>query len=160
MSRPGSIEEGLRECLRGAPSEVVCAYLFGSVARGEVRVESDVDVAVLYEKTPASRLDAGPLDLEGELERALGRPVQLVVLNRAPADLVHRVLRDGRIVLDRDPRRAHPLRGGEAQRVLRSRAASQALPRHGSTALVTDPELIAKKLAVVGTCCRELRERG
>lgn len=102
MSRPANIEEGLRECLRSASSQVVCAYLFGSVARGEARAGSDVDVAVLYEKNPESRLDAGPLDLEGELERALGRPVQLVVLNRAPADLVHRVLRDGRIVLDRD----------------------------------------------------------
>jgi len=28
--------------------------------------------------------------------------VQLVVLNRAPADLVHHVLRDGRLLLDRD----------------------------------------------------------
>ncbi len=27
----------------------------------------------------------------------------MVVLNRAPADLVHRVLRDGRLVLDLDP---------------------------------------------------------
>jgi len=27
----------------------------------------------------------------------------LIVLNRAPTDLVHRVLRDGRLLLDRDP---------------------------------------------------------
>lgn len=52
-----------------------------------------------------SRLDSGPLDLEGDLERALRRAVQLIVLNNAPADLVHRVLRDGRVVLDRDPAR-------------------------------------------------------
>ncbi len=96
------IETHLRECLHNAPPEVVCAYLFGSVARRQARAESDVDVAVLYEKPPESHLAAGPLDLEGALERALGRPVQLVVLNGAPADLVHRILRDGRIVLDRD----------------------------------------------------------
>ena len=96
------IEDRLREELRRAPGAVVCAYLFGSVARGEARPQSDIDVAVLFEKPPAPRLDAGPLDLEGALERALCRPVQLVVLNRAPADLVHRVLRDGRVVLDRD----------------------------------------------------------
>ena len=77
-------------------------YLFGSVARGEAGPASDVDVAVLYEKTPRPELDAGPLDFEGRLERALHRPVQLVVLNRAPADLVHRVLRDGQVLLDRD----------------------------------------------------------
>jgi predicted nucleotidyltransferase len=97
-----TIEDCLREELRRAPTAVVCAYLFGSIARGDARTQSDIDVAVLFEKPPAARLDAGPLDLEGTLERALGRPVQLVVLNRAPADLVHRVLRDGRVVLDRD----------------------------------------------------------
>ena len=43
-----------------------------------------------------------PLDLEGELERALGRTVQVVTLETAPPDLVHRVLRDGAIVVDRD----------------------------------------------------------
>jgi hypothetical protein len=80
----------------------VCAYLFGSFARGTARHASDVDLAVLFREPPESRLAAGPLDLEGDLERVLGRPVQLVVLNRAPADLVHRVLRDGRVVLDRD----------------------------------------------------------
>jgi predicted nucleotidyltransferase len=80
----------------------VCAYLFGSFARGTARPASDVDLAVLFREPPESRLAAGPLDLEGDLERALGHRVQLVVLNRAPSDLVHRVLRDGRIVLDRD----------------------------------------------------------
>jgi predicted nucleotidyltransferase len=96
------LEDRLRDRLRDAPAGVVCAYLFGSFARGEATSRSDVDVAVLFEKDPEPRLDAGPLDLEGELERALGRPVQLVVLNRAPADLVHRILRDGHVVLDRD----------------------------------------------------------
>ena len=97
-----AIHDDLRAQLRDAPPEIVCAYLFGSVARGEAGPTSDVDVAVLYEKTPAPELDAGPLDLEGRLESALHRPAQLVVLNRAPADLVHRVLRDGQVLLDRD----------------------------------------------------------
>ncbi len=46
------------------------------------------------ELPPALRLD--------NLERALGRRTQVVVLNDAPPDLVHRVLRDGRLVLERD----------------------------------------------------------
>jgi hypothetical protein len=40
--------------------------------------------------------------MEGDLERLLGRPVQIVVLNTAPSDLVHRVLRDGKMLVDRD----------------------------------------------------------
>jgi len=109
----GEVEERLRGALRSS-SGIVCAYLFGSMARGEAGPRSDVDVAVLFEHAPASRLDAGPLDLEGDLERALGREVQLVVLNRAPADLVHRVLRDGRLVVERN--RAERIRFEVARR--------------------------------------------
>ena len=78
-------------------------YLFGSVARGEAGPDSDVDIGVLFSAEPAPTLDSPPLDLEGELERRLGRRVQVVALNRASADLVHRVLRDGKLVLDREP---------------------------------------------------------
>jgi len=42
-------------------------------------------------------------NLEGALERALERQVEVVVLNNASPDLVHRVLRDGRLLVDRDP---------------------------------------------------------
>ncbi len=83
--------------------EIAAAYLFGSVARGTARPDSDVDVAVLPRARKSGSLDALELDLEGELERALGREVQLVVLHHAPADLVHRVLRDGELVCDHDP---------------------------------------------------------
>ena len=42
--------------------------------------------------------------MQAELEALLGRPVDLIVLNRAPIDLVHRVLRDGEIVCETDRR--------------------------------------------------------
>ena len=45
-------------------------------------------------------LDGLPLDLESRIAQLLGRPVQVVVLNTAPVSLVHRVLRDGVLVLD------------------------------------------------------------
>ena len=41
-------------------------------------------------------------DDEAALERTLGRPVQVVVINDAPPDLAYRILRDGRVVLERD----------------------------------------------------------
>jgi predicted nucleotidyltransferase len=83
---------------------VVAVYLFGSTARGTDTASSDVDVAVLFERTPDARLNGPRLTLEGELERTLGRPVDLVVLNTAPVDLRIRVLRAQHLVLDRDPR--------------------------------------------------------
>lgn len=89
--------------LLGSHDEVVCAYLFGSRARGSAQRGSDVDLAVLLADEPRATFSDLPLDLEGEIEQALGLPVQITVLDRAPADLVHRVLRHGVLVLDRDP---------------------------------------------------------
>jgi predicted nucleotidyltransferase len=96
------LERKLGQALATVRPEVIAAYLFGSQARGTARANSDVDVAILMRDTPPSTLDGMGLDVGAHLELALGRPVDLVVLNRAPSDLVHRVLRDKRIVLDRD----------------------------------------------------------
>ena len=84
-------------------AKVAAAWIFGSFARGEARPESDVDMAVLYRETPPATFEALPLGLEGEIERRLGRATQVVALNRAPADLRARVLRDGVLLVDRDP---------------------------------------------------------
>ena len=83
--------------------EAAAVYLFGSVARGDDRPGSDIDLGILYRSDPPPTLDGLPLRLEGELERLLGRAVQVVTLNTAPADLRARVLRDGVLFLDRDP---------------------------------------------------------
>ena len=95
-----ALERNLQDILAGRSEPLVAVYLFGSRARGTATDRSDVDVAVLYAEAPAAGLEG--LDLEADLERALGLPVQIVVLNTAPVDLVHRVLRDGRLLLDRD----------------------------------------------------------
>lgn len=92
----------MRAVVAADPRDIVAAYLYGSAARGTARDGSDVDVAILLRESPHPRLEALCLDLEGELERDLGLPVDLLVLNTAPPDLVHRVLRDGVLVLERD----------------------------------------------------------
>jgi len=97
-----ALETALAAFFDAAPHGAVAVYLFGSVARGDDDEASDVDVAVLFDEPPTATLTGGRLSLEGELERHLRRSVDLVVLNDASADLVHRVLRDGRIVVDRD----------------------------------------------------------
>jgi uncharacterized protein len=81
---------------------VVAVYVFGSVARETASPDSDVDVAVLFDRIPARTLAGPRFTLEGDLERALERRVDLAVLNDAPVDLRTRVLRDGRLILDRD----------------------------------------------------------
>ena len=83
---------------------VVAAYVFGSVGRGSSQPLSDVDIAVLYATPPISAVSGPASDTQRKLEALLGRPVDLVILNDAPADLVHRVLRDGEIVCETDRR--------------------------------------------------------
>jgi predicted nucleotidyltransferase len=75
-------------------------WLFGSEARGHARRDSDVDLAVLFPRPIlADQLLAARLDLEA----LLGRSVDLVDLRRASPILGRQVVRDGRLLLDRDP---------------------------------------------------------
>ena len=83
---------------------VVTACVFGSVGKGLSGLSSDVDIAVLYALAPTPAVSGPTSSMQAELEALLGRPVDLIVLNRAPIDLVHRVLRDGEIVCETDRR--------------------------------------------------------
>ena len=60
-------------------------------------------MAILYRQAPAAALDALPVRLEEDIERLLRRTTQVVALNRAWPDLRARALRDGVLLLDRDP---------------------------------------------------------
>ena len=96
-----AIERELRDLFAAHPDGIIAAYLFGSVARGTAGARSDVDVAVLFEVAPPATLEGLPLDLESQIARLVGRPAQVIVLNTAPVGLIHRVLRDGVLLLDR-----------------------------------------------------------
>jgi predicted nucleotidyltransferase len=84
------------QVLRTRPG-VRLAVLFGSVARGEAGSTSDVDVVVRVRGGWRERAETGLA-----LENALGRRVQLVDLEQAPPLLLADVLRDGRVLVDRD----------------------------------------------------------
>lgn len=97
--------ETLKEFMARQP-DVRLAYLFGSRGRGRANLLSDVDVAVLLAAhlSPAEQGQAR-LRLVGELMAVLGREdVDLVILNRAPLLLRHRVLRDGQLLFVADER--------------------------------------------------------
>ncbi len=101
MSRE-RIEQQLADFFQNR-TDVCSVYLFGSTAAGAARADSDVDVGLLYFQPPEATLIGMPFGDEAELAERLGRPVQLVVMNTAPADLVHRILRAQRLLLERDP---------------------------------------------------------
>ncbi|MBM4321735.1 MAG: nucleotidyltransferase domain-containing protein [Deltaproteobacteria bacterium] len=96
-----AVIDELRCALAGIAEPPLATYLFGSVARGTARPDSDIDLGVLLGAPPPPGL-LPRFELEGQLERELGLPTQLVILDTAPPDLVHRVLRDGVLVQERD----------------------------------------------------------
>ena len=85
-------------------SGVVCAYLFGSQAKGEVGPLSDIDIAIYLGRTvaPEERFDLR-LKVLGELTDFFKTDaVDLVVLNDAPPLLAHRIVKDGRLLFSAD----------------------------------------------------------
>jgi len=84
-----------------ARDDVAYALVFGSAGRGRPQPSSDVDVAIEFrsgaapDTTTLGRLAAG-------LQAAAGRPVDLVLMDSAPAPLAYRIFRDGRVLVLRD----------------------------------------------------------
>ena len=81
------LEKGLVEVVRRVVPDVDAIYLFGSLARGRTRPDSDVDVAILL--SPGRTLPPGGLlSTMAELESLTHRTVDLSVLN-TQTQLVH-----------------------------------------------------------------------
>lgn len=95
---PDPREQALRDAL-AAERDVVVAWLFGSRARGDAHRASDWDVAVKLAPCadPWRRIALG-----SALSAALGEPVDLIDVDRAPIELAAHAICDGRLVFERD----------------------------------------------------------
>ncbi len=88
----------MAETLAGDPG-IKVAIVYGSAASGKLRPDSDVDVAVLFDK---------PLDMDarlalwGKLTDALHREVDLVDLDGLGGEILHQILTKGRVVIKND----------------------------------------------------------
>lgn len=121
---PAEVTRALAPCFRCQP--IAAVWLYGSVARGDARRGSDVDVGVLF----AAHLQTDRRRALDEIERAVaralpGRKRSVVDLEGAPLLLRHRVLRDGALLAEPDPR----ARSRFAARVLESFCATRAVRR-------------------------------
>lgn len=91
----------LADALRTEPN-VRLAVVFGSVARGDDRPDSDLDLMVVLHNADQDKL----YDLQERIARRIGRRVQILTLSRAEREpsLLADVLRDGRVIVDREGR--------------------------------------------------------
>lgn len=81
--------------------EILAAYIFGSLAKGQATSTSDLDIAVLLDEKRETSFDF--LEFKVALEQILDLEIDLVVLNQAGQVLKHQVRRDGKIAFDRHP---------------------------------------------------------
>ena len=86
-----SLRADITDILRAADA-VRAAWLFGSAARGQMRSDSDVDVAVLADAPLAS---PSKKQLVEQLAHAAGQPVDLIDLQVARGPIVGQVLQTG-----------------------------------------------------------------
>jgi predicted nucleotidyltransferase len=92
------IDNTLRAVLNGF-SELQLAILFGSVAKGQGRVDSDLDIAVLGKK-PLSADDQ--IQIIYALTEATGRPIDLIDLKVVGVPLLGQILKHGRRLFGTD----------------------------------------------------------
>ena len=126
-SPPAPVGERLASRLRAAGA--VYATLFGSVARGEARADSDVDVAVSFGKPMTGDLR---MALTGLIAEVAGRSVDLIDLEKAEGLILARALGGTEILCDgvaTRQRMATRLHRGEDDR--RSAAQAVQLARKG-----------------------------
>jgi predicted nucleotidyltransferase len=104
------IESAVVRVLQGEGTALASAYLFGSVAEGREHRESDLDIAILFQRqtlpTARRRFDRRLL-LSSMLASATGRSVDLVVLNDTPPLFARRIVVDGRRILRLDAEADH-----------------------------------------------------
>jgi predicted nucleotidyltransferase len=84
------------------PLGIETLWVFGSVARGTPRADSDVDLGALFREPPDP--DA-VLGARADLVALLGREADLVDLEAVSPILAFQVVKEGRLVHEREPSR-------------------------------------------------------
>lgn len=83
--------------------EVIALYLFGSFDTPFERDDSDMDIAVLVSRENKKELEVLKSEYYNASPRFSMRTVDIVILNTAPTYLKHRILKTGRVMLDKNP---------------------------------------------------------
>lgn len=92
------IDQQMQEVLTGFP-DLVLALVFGSVASGQQRADSDLDIAVAAKQVLTADQK---MNLIAALAEQIGRPVDLIDLKVAGEPLLGQIVQHGRRLLGSD----------------------------------------------------------
>jgi predicted nucleotidyltransferase len=126
-AQPATLEERLASRLRAAGA--VYAAVFGSVARGEARADSDLDLAVSFGRPMSSDLRMAIIGIAAD---AAGRSVDLVDLESAQGLILARALGGREILCDAQATRQRMIakvQRGQDDRISAERASRAARAR-------------------------------
>jgi uncharacterized protein len=107
LMNPGNKLQVLKQYFERS-DDIAFAFLFGSAARGRIRKEGDIDVAVYFKPEKDVEWEVFGKTFKGEnrigldIARLLGKEVDLVVLNRARAIVADEIIRKGKPILIKD----------------------------------------------------------
>jgi len=95
------IEETLKKIF-DKHEEILFAYLFGSMARGEAGKDSDVDIGIYIDEKKNIK-PFYEIELAEEIERETNlKGVEIVILNGKSLRFLNQVLRYGKLIFSRD----------------------------------------------------------
>jgi predicted nucleotidyltransferase len=85
---------------------IIFAYLFGGLAKGDVHPLSDIDLAVYLKYT--DELAPYKLQLFDKITDVIGTSeMDLIILNTAPISLIGRILQSRQVLVDKEPYSRH-----------------------------------------------------
>ncbi len=93
-------DDDLVQAIASATAGAQLVYLFGSAGSHAERPDSDVDIAVLFDEPLSAD---GRIELCGTIEKAIGRPVDLVDLATADPVIRRQIVAGGIVVRLTDP---------------------------------------------------------
>ena len=103
MKRFLSFSDEIRKVL-ASEDDVLFAYLFGSAAACDTIPQSDIDLAIYLRPSSSEQYLKREAELTGAFTSALRRPdVDVHILNALPHVLQYEVLKEGTLILCKDP---------------------------------------------------------
>src|SRR5512137_1233556 len=99
------LEEKIAEYFKTRASGVIAVFIFGSQASGKRSPSSDVDIAILFEKSDPDLIRAGIEDALIRLPKILKKDVHPIAMNSIGEILLKQILNKGRCLIVNDRRK-------------------------------------------------------